>query len=224
MTSLPIQQITGQTTDHLACLEENILLHAEVIEPLQALRQRAASEGIALAVASGFRSFERQLQIWNAKAQGLRPVLDSAGTPLDISLLSERELVFAILRWSALPGASRHHWGTDMDVWDRAAVAAAYRLQLLPAEYGSGGPFARLHHWLDSPIVRALGFGRPYCADRGGVAPEPWHISYRPVAKNCEQTLSQQALATVIDTSAIQLKETILDHLDEIFSRFIRCD
>ena len=33
----------------------------------------------------------------------------------------------AILLWSALPGASRHHWGTDFDVFDRAAVPPDYR-------------------------------------------------------------------------------------------------
>jgi len=52
----------------------------------------------------------RQAEIWNAKAAGLRPVLDANEQPIDTGTLSERELVFAILRWSALPGASRHHW------------------------------------------------------------------------------------------------------------------
>ncbi len=43
---------------------------------------------------------------------------------------SEQQKLSAILRWSALPGASRHHWGCDFDVfahqsftWRRAATA-----------------------------------------------------------------------------------------------------
>ncbi len=35
---------------------------------------------------------------------------------------AEAERVAAILVWSALPGASRHHWGTDCDVIDAAAL------------------------------------------------------------------------------------------------------
>ncbi len=34
---------------------------------------------------------------------------------------------------------------------------------------------------------REFGFYRPYAVDRGGVHPEPWHLSYAPLA--------QQALA-----------------------------
>ncbi|MCZ8486094.1 D-alanyl-D-alanine carboxypeptidase family protein [Vibrio lentus] len=30
---------------------------------------------------------------------------------------SEQQKLSAILRWSALPGASRHHWGCDFDVF-----------------------------------------------------------------------------------------------------------
>ena len=37
-----------------------------------------------------------------------------------------------ILEWSALPGASRHHWGSEFDVFDLAALPEGYRVQLLP--------------------------------------------------------------------------------------------
>jgi len=47
--------------------------------------------------------------------------------------------VRAILHWSALPGASRHHWGTEIDVIDRAALADGRKAQLIPAEYGADG-------------------------------------------------------------------------------------
>ena len=97
-------------------------LQPEVIVELLRLRSGAETAGFDLRVASSYRSFERQLLIWNNKASGLRPVLDDRGLSLDITRLSERDLAYAILRWSALPGASRHHWGTDLDVYDASRM------------------------------------------------------------------------------------------------------
>jgi len=219
-----IAQLTGQASDHLVPYSESVQLHREVVPVFENLRASAAGQGIDLAIASGFRSFQRQLKIWNDKAEGERPVLDRNGEALDISLLSERELMFAILRWSALPGASRHHWGTDMDVWDMAAVPGDYQLQLSPREYSPGGPFAALNHWLGSEQVSDLGFVRPYATDRGGIAPEAWHLSYLPVAHRFASCLVPALLGSLIEHTDIALKGTILDHLEEIYRRFVVCD
>ena len=69
-----------------------------------------------------------------------------------------------------------------MDVVDRAAVAPDYRPQLVPAEFARNGPFARLDAWL-AANMGTFGFFRPYTTDRGGVQPEPWHLSFAPVAE-----------------------------------------
>ncbi len=119
---IPNAILTGQTDGHL-CAPGNaealgVRVHREALEPFRRLQREARTAGFDLRILSGFRSFEEQLAIWNGKATGKRAVLDSAAVPLDITRLSERELVFAMLRWSALPGASRHHWGTDLDVYD----------------------------------------------------------------------------------------------------------
>lgn len=215
--------VVGVATAHLAPLVGNVLLHRQVVAPFAALCTLARARGIDLAVASGHRGFERQLLIWNAKARGERAVLDDRGRPVELSRLADIDKVFAILRWSALPGASRHHWGTDMDVWDRAAVPADYALQLVAEEYAPGGPFARLASWLASDEVAALGFYRPYREDRGGVAPEPWHLSYRPTAERFASQLTCDLLAGVIPGSGMLFGDTVLAHLDEIFARFVRC-
>lgn len=220
--SMPL--LTGQTRDHLELLTDSIWLHRQVIAPFRQLQAAAKGVGIALAVASGHRDFSRQLAIWNDKAVGKRPVLSSDGSSqLDISHLSRRELMFAILRWSALPGASRHHWGTDMDVWDSASVAPDYRLQLAPNEYSQQGPFARLAAWLAEGEAEAMGFYRPYQLDSGGVSPEPWHLSYRPIAENCARHFELDQYAELIRGADIALKPEILANLDEIFQRFVRC-
>lgn len=196
---------------------------AQILAPLQSLTQRAAQQGFELCVASGFRSFERQLVIWNAKVEGLRPVLDDQNRVVNMASLNELQRIVAIMRFSALPGASRHHWGSDIDIYDRAALTKGASVQLLPSESAVGGPFYNFHQWLDVLLQRGdcEGFYRPYNLDRGGVAPEPWHFSYAPMAANYQSSLTLQVLFEVIDSADIGFKATILDNLPYLFQRFV---
>ena len=162
-----LEQLTGRTRDHLTDLSDpRCSLHREVAGPYLAMRAAAAADGIDLAAFSGFRDFDRQLAIWNGKFRGERPMQDRAGRALDPLALPPAERVTAILWWSALPGASRHHWGTDFDVMDPGVLPPGYRLQVIPAEYGPGGPFERLTAWLDAHM-HAYGFYRPYLHGSG---------------------------------------------------------
>ena len=173
------------------------LLHAHVVAPFLKLRRAAREEGIDLAPVSSFRDFGRQLEIWNGKFTGERPMLDAGGAPLDAATLTPRELIDAILLWSALPGASRHHWGTDLDLVDRSLSEAGYQIKLTPDEFAPGGPFAGLNDWLTNHAPR-FGFFRPFQGVRSGVQPEPWHFSFAPVAEKARQRLTPQVLRTAI--------------------------
>lgn len=226
-SSLAAAALTGRTERHLCTTTEaeslGARVHREVLKPFARLQEEARSAGFDLQILSGFRSFERQLSIWNRKAMGELAVLDSDANPLDIGRLSDRELVLAILRWSALPGASRHHWGTDLDVFDRATQPEGYEIELVPEEVESGGMFAPLHEWLDERIAadRAFGFFRPYDVDRGGVAPERWHLSCAPVAAAYQRQLTVNVLREILRHAEIELKHVVLDDLDEIYERFV---
>ena len=217
----------GQSVAHLCDqgLAETLgaPVHRDVVEPLLALQAGAREAGFDLAVVSGYRGFERQLSIWNRKAAGELPVLDSDSRPLDLSALTDAALVFAILRWSALPGASRHHWGTDFDIYDAAACPPGYEVELIPAEVEGGGMFAPMHDWLDQRIARdaAWGFFRPYDLDRGGVAPERWHLSHAPTAATFQARVTPTLLRHALGQADMRLRDTVLDHLDEIFERFV---
>ncbi len=197
--STPCQCALGLSRQHLSEHPVIGLSDPDAAAALERLIRRASTAGIDLAVASGFRDYARQLSIFNAKAAGTRVVQDARGAPLNRSAYSDPEWLHAILRFSALPGTSRHHWGTDFDVWDRAAVDQHYQLGLTPAEYASDGPFALLNAWLTEHIDAddAEGFFRPYAEDRGGVAPEPWHISYRPSAERMRARLDPEILGQI---------------------------
>lgn len=219
--------VTGQSERHLCAPADaeplGARVHRDVLGPLRDLQQAAASAGFRLRVLSGFRGFDQQRSIWNRKATGRLAVLDDEARPLAIARLSERELALAILRWSALPGASRHHWGTDLDVYDEGARPAGYEIELIPAEVSPGGMFGPLHAWLDERIAagEALGFFRPYDRDRGGVAPERWHLSHRPVASGFQRRLTPAVLRETIRGADLALRETVLAMLDEIWERFV---
>ena len=216
-----LEQLTGRARDHLADLSDSrCSLHREVVPPFLAMRAAAAADGIELAAFSGFRDFERQLAIWNGKFRGERPMQDQAGRPLDALSLPPAERVTAILWWSALPGASRHHWGTDLDVMDPHMLPPGYRLQVVPSEYLPGGPFERLTAWLDEHM-HAYGFFRPYDTDRGGVRPEPWHLSHAPVASRAQQTFTVEGLREVLEAADIEGKPQVLESLAENYANYV---
>lgn len=228
MSGVPIAaaQVLGQDAGQLLAEADRPAaiacpVHAGLRAPLLALQQAAAAEGFDLQVVSGWRSFEHQRRIWNAKAAGERPVLDDDGHPLNLTALPAAEQVQRILRWSALPGASRHHWGTDVDVIDAAALPDGYRVQLTVAE--ARGLCGAFHAWLDARLAAdaAFGFYRPYAVDGGGVAPEPWHLSYRPLAVAYARRLTLPVLRAAIEACDLALKAAVLADLDALFARFV---
>lgn len=211
--------LTGQTQDHIEWLEPKTGIHVEIAYPLNELKKAALDAGFELAICSGFRSFESQLGIWNAKAMGQRPVLDNNGRKIDVSKLSSEDIMFAILRWSALPGLSRHHWGTDLDVFDSRTLPKDYKIQLIPEEFEGQGYFSSLHQWLDKNMSR-FGFFRPYAKDLGGVSPERWHISYAPLAQQYWKGLTLDHIRRVLSQIEFELKPQVEMALPEIYERF----
>jgi LAS superfamily LD-carboxypeptidase LdcB len=215
-------EITGRARTHLTEPPgAHCLMHRDAAASFLAMREAAAQVGIDLEAASAFRDFERQRQLWNAKFCGDRPLLDAKGRPVDVMRLDEPQRVEAILLWSALPGASRHHWGSDLDVIDRAAVSPGYEVQLSGDEYAPGAIFGRLNHWLDENM-RSFGFFRPYASGKGGVRPEPWHLSFAPVARPALAALDLPMLAEALQGQEILGLNWIMANLPEIHLRYVR--
>jgi len=214
-------ELTGRARTHVVELEEpRCILHYEAAASFLAMRDAAAAAGIELVPRSSFRDFDTQMTIWNRKWAGEKPLYDRSGQLLERSRIADGDAVDAILCWSAVPGGSRHHWGTDVDVVDTATIPAGYTVELVPREYAADGIFARLSAWLDANMAH-FGFFRPYRTDRGGVSPEPWHISYAPVALPALESLSLSTLRQVLDASAIAGKPHVLARLPEIYTRFL---
>ena len=214
-------ELTGQVRTHIADVSEPACaLHTQVVAPWLSLRRAALADGFDLVPHSSFRDFSRQLMIWNGKFSGERPILDASGLPLDAGGLRPAERIEAILLWSALPGASRHHWGTDLDLIDRRATPPNYQVQLTPEEFARGGPYAPLAGWLEANAAR-FGFFRPFRGILSGVQPEPWHFSFAPLAENARRSLTPAVLRKAIVAAPLLGKEQVLERLDALHARYV---
>jgi LAS superfamily LD-carboxypeptidase LdcB len=220
INSINIEQMLGQTEQHLYYLSERVAIHQEMKAAWQALVTAAKADAITLKIASGFRSFDRQLLLWNNKFSGKALIKNMAGDTVSVDDLSPVALMHSILLYSALPGASRHHWGCDIDVYAPNLLEEGYQLQLEPWEYNEQGPLAKLTAWL-TQYAHQFGFYFPYASYQGGVAAEPWHLSYLPLAGKYQDAFDIDLLAQKIKGSDILGKKVIIDNLDDIAARYI---
>lgn len=129
------------------------------------------------------------------------------------------------MTFSALPGASRHHWGTDFDFIDQAALVGQfqdYQVQLTPDEYNDSGPFAGLHNWLRQH-AQDFNFHFPYMDHQGGISEEPWHLSYTPKASEYLDWIESEPkiLFDLIMNEDIEGKQAILRNFEHILDHYI---
>ncbi|MBT4790258.1 MAG: M15 family metallopeptidase [Halobacteriovoraceae bacterium] len=215
--------LTGRCELHLYKTND-FKLHKDIISPFQALQELAKKEINAdLQIISSFRSYERQKHIWNMKVSGKREIFDDNEHPIDITVLQPKEIIQKIMRFSALPGASRHHWGTDIDIYD-ANECKKSDVKLTHNECIKGGVFEKLHCWIDEKISlnQLGGFYRPYAQDLGGVALEKWHISYAPISSLYFNQYDINLLKKSLLVDEILLRESILDNLEFLFKQYIQ--
>ncbi|MCF0221533.1 MAG: M15 family metallopeptidase [Fibrobacter sp.] len=192
----------------------------EILPFLNKLKDRLALDGFALRLESGYRPFDRQLSIWNRKASGELKLLDAQGNPMERPA-DEEQLMYAILTWSALPGASRHHLGSDLDVVDGNSCPEGYEVQLTPAE--CDGMFAPFHKNLSALMDagEAFGFSRVFVPGRGKIQPEMWHIAHLPTSRKRLETFSLSKLRTIYEKTDIACKSALLDNLERLADDYI---
>ncbi|MFO8053622.1 MAG: D-alanyl-D-alanine carboxypeptidase family protein [Bacteroidales bacterium] len=150
-----------------AANREGLFLRSEALEAFLKMRQAAKEDGIALKIISAFRSFNHQKWLWENKFTGKQ---NSGGKNMASAYPDPRERTKNILNYSAMPGTSRHHWGTDVDI------------NSLNPEYFQNGKGKQEYNWLKENAA-GYGFYQPYTANReGGYSEEHWHWSYMPLA------------------------------------------
>ncbi|MCW9733557.1 M15 family metallopeptidase [Avibacterium sp. 20-15] len=223
--TLTSAMLTGKSREHLVSLpcpfSLQHSLQPDAVKAFQALQQSAVKNGFNLQPASSFRDFQRQQGIWNEKFEGKRKVHNDQGEALALANYSDWQKCQAILRWSALPGGSRHHWGTEIDVFDPHLLPQHQKLQLEPWEYEQGGYFAELSQWLQEN-VQIFDFYFPFSnmPARLQIGYEPWHISYLPLAEQARQIFSPEILLQAWQDEEVAGKALLIERLPQIFTHF----
>ena len=218
---MDFNQLTGRDQKHLVEYFEGeslFLIDPDTLKAYLSLKEDLDSENINLSLVSAFRSFDRQFDIWNAKASGKRKLLSRDEKELEFSNLTPEELLHSILTWSALPGASRHHWGTDIDIYD-ANIKDKSDVEL--TLYECEQDFTNLYQVLDNKLEEH-GFFRPYAKDNGGVSREPWHISFKEKSSTYLEQFNLEVFRKSVEASKdLLLKDVILDQIEIIYTQYI---
>ena len=149
-----------EITEHMSS-RRGLFLRKEACDAFETMYEAAAQEGIVLTALSATRPFGHQAAIWNRKwnrpqTMGMAPL----------------ERARHILMYSSMPGSSRHHWGTDVDIYS-----------LEPDDFATGTKGAEVLAWLREH-GKEHGFVEVYTPDPGrpGYQPEAWHWSYSPLS------------------------------------------
>lgn len=180
---------------------ENVKLRDEAYNEFLNMKKAATKDGIEISSVSAFRSFEHQKRIWNRKYKSYT----SSG-------LSPMDSIKKIVEYSTMPGTSRHHWGTDIDLID-AAVAQPQNV-LSPNHFEGSGVFSNFKQWMDEN-AEYFNFYLVYTnnPDRKGFKYEPWHYSYRPLSCQYLKLYRERNLYNTVTNSEIEGA----DHFTKIF-------
>ena len=145
--------------DKKYAVKPEMYLRKETHEAFKKMAVAAEKEGVVLNIISSTRNFDYQKQIWETKWNNLKDKTAEARAK-------------NILQYSAMPGASRHHWGTDIDMNNLSN----------PFFEKNGGK--KIYDWLVAHAAE-YGFCQPYTAGRKtGYKEEKWHWTYLPLSKN----------------------------------------
>jgi LAS superfamily LD-carboxypeptidase LdcB len=144
--------------------KDGIYLQKDAFVAFKRMFEAAKSDRIHLTILSSTRNFTYQKGIWERK-------WNSAGCA---SFKPGKDRANHIMKYSAMPGASRHHWGTDID------------LNFLNNQSLSEGKGKLVYDWLKLNAGR-FGFCQVYSVKDSnrpaGYEEEKWHWSFLPLAK-----------------------------------------
>ena len=168
-------------------------MHPEAYNSFLQMKKCALENGVDISIVSGYRSFDRQLLIWNNKYKRFKKQFNS-----DIKALEN------VTSYSAIPGTSRHHWGTEIDIIDANAKQPRKGL-LNTINFGKDGNYNKLNLWMKAN-AHQFGFHLVYTDDkcRTGFKFEPWHYSYSPISNNLLKDYSKLNLVESVKNDKIR--------------------
>ena len=192
---------------------DSIKLEKRTFNAFKKMEKAALMDGIELKIISAYRSYDRQKTIWNNKY--LRFTKDYN--------LEPEKAINEIIRFSTIPGTSRHHWGTEIDIIDGKYELDEDEDVLIAEKFKKNGVFYEMKKWLDSNS-EDYGFYIVYTDDqkRKGFEHEPWHFSYKPVSMELLKLFSKSDLKKVVKNGEIKGSEYFTNEfIEKYFKEYI---
>jgi len=175
---------------------------------LKKLAAEALKSDIRIHAVSSYRNFAHQNRIWERK---FKQNINRG--------LSPTESIKKIIEYSTIPGTSRHHWGTDIDLIDANVTQPSNVLN--PRHFGASGCFSKFKTWMDEH-ANDFGFYLVYTdkKNRKGFKYEPWHYSYKPLSKSYLDDYQKLSLNDIITSEKLMgcehfSEEFITNYLNE---------
>jgi len=186
---------------------DSILLERNTYYAFKKMEDAAKKDGFNLKIVSAYRGYERQKHIWNNKYNKFT----------NTHSLEPLKAIKEIIRYSTIPGTSRHHWGTDIDIIDENY--SDQENVLMTSKFEKGGVFYNVKKWLDLNSEK-FGFYITYNnnPNRKGFDYEPWHYSYAPVSIKILDILMNSEIKKIIEKESINGVEYFND---EFISKYI---
>ncbi|MXV38171.1 D-alanyl-D-alanine carboxypeptidase family protein [Flavobacteriaceae bacterium Ap0902] len=209
-TEFSIEDLMGKSKLNL--YGKGFNLREEAANSLSAMLKEASKSGFNPYVVSSYRSYNHQKRIWNNKY-----------TRFTKDGLSPQATIEKIIKYSTIPGTSRHHWGTDFDIIGSAKNIPSNPLH--EKHFNQGGQYHAFKLWLNENSIQ-FGFKEVYTnnPDRKGFKYEPWHFSYATTAcKMLSQYIEKEVIGELYKADIMgaenftqeflsrYLKENILD-------------
>lgn len=148
-----------------------IFIREEVYIAFIKMFYAALKDSVNLSIVSGFRNFDSQRMIWENKWKGEKKVNEKQNANRITDPVERANL---ILSSSAMPGTSRHHWGTDIDI------------NSVEVEYWETRNGKKVYKWLQQNALK-FGFCQPYNnfgkTRKVGYQDELWHWSFVPLSQ-----------------------------------------
>ncbi len=147
-----------------------LYLRKETYAAFERMFEAALRDNVRLVIRSATRNFDNQKKIWENKWSGKTPLESTKrATLISDETMRARE----ILKYSSMPGSSRHHWGTDID------------LNAFNNAFFEEGEGLKIYTWLTTHAP-GFGFCQPY-TEKGihrpsGYEEEKWHWSFLPLS------------------------------------------
>jgi len=175
-------------------------MHKQTKAAFLKMKAAAVEDNITIEIVSAYRSFERQKEIYEGKykrftGQGL----------------SAKQALSKIIEYSTIPGTSRHHWGTDIDIIQGNTGVKPSSVLQEKHFYGTG-QFCEMKAWL-TQNASTFGFYEVYTKDaaRKGFSHEPWHFSYRPVSRPMLRAYKNLDIKSILQQEKIAGSEHFSD-------------